>query len=330
MKPSYRRGERRWLMLALLLGFPLFLILVLCLPNIGPVLRVFAIPSRRMAPALPLGSYAVVSRASYGYSRYSFDDLELPITGRLPTLHAASGATSSCFGCRATASTQFVKRVVGPARRPHPDGRRAPVDQRRARAPRAGGQDAQSLRRPLARSRPRSRLCPTAAPTASSSADGDAWPLREHRPVSRARRAISSCSATTVANSTDSRVQSPRFGVGFVPIELVVGTRCSSPSEGGIQWRDHARAASVLFSGGQDSTVCLAWALERYARVETVGFAYGQRHAVELDQRPLIRAEIARQFPAWGAAARRRPRAGARHARRHQRDRADPRRPVRR
>ena len=42
----------------------------------------------------------------------------------------------------------------------------------------------------------------------------------------------------------------------------------------------------VLFSGGQDSTVCLAWALERYARVETIGFAYGQRHAVELTQRP--------------------------------------------
>ena len=48
-------------------------------------------------------------------------------------------------------------------------------------------------------------------------------------------------------------------------------------------------SALVLFSGGQDSTVCLAWALDRYARVETVGFAYGQRHAVELTQRPVIR-----------------------------------------
>ena len=46
--------------------------------------------------------------------------------------------------------------------------------------------------------------------------------------------------------------------------------------------------ALVLFSGGQDSTVCLAWALERYDDVETVGFAYGQRHAVELDQRERI------------------------------------------
>jgi len=60
-------------------------------------------------------------------------------------------------------------------------------------------------------------------------------------------------------------------------------------------------AALVLFSGGQDSTVCLAWALARYARVETVGFAYGQRHAVELQQRPIIRAELAARFEAWRA-----------------------------
>ena len=47
--------------------------------------------------------------------------------------------------------------------------------------------------------------------------------------------------------------------------------------------------ALVLFSGGQDSTACLAWALDRYSRVETVGFAYGQRHAVELECRGPIR-----------------------------------------
>ena len=56
-------------------------------------------------------------------------------------------------------------------------------------------------------------------------------------------------------------------------------------------------AALVLFSGGQDSTACLAWALERYGRVETVGFAYGQRHAVELDCREPIRDAMARR---WG------------------------------
>jgi 7-cyano-7-deazaguanine synthase len=57
----------------------------------------------------------------------------------------------------------------------------------------------------------------------------------------------------------------------------------------------------VLFSGGQDSTACLAWALERFARVETVGFDYGQRHRVELDCRHAVRDAIAQAFPAWTA-----------------------------
>lgn len=52
-------------------------------------------------------------------------------------------------------------------------------------------------------------------------------------------------------------------------------------------------SALVLFSGGQDSTVCLAWALARYARVETIGFGYGQRHSVELTQRSVVRDKLA-------------------------------------
>ena len=58
--------------------------------------------------------------------------------------------------------------------------------------------------------------------------------------------------------------------------------------------------AIVLFSGGQDSTVCLAWALERFAEVETVGFDYGQRHAVELAVRPVIREKMRGLKPEWG------------------------------
>lgn len=58
-------------------------------------------------------------------------------------------------------------------------------------------------------------------------------------------------------------------------------------------------AALVLFSAGQDSGTCLAWALSRYQRVETIGFFYGQRHAVELDQRAPLRAAIAALNSGW-------------------------------
>jgi 7-cyano-7-deazaguanine synthase len=58
-------------------------------------------------------------------------------------------------------------------------------------------------------------------------------------------------------------------------------------------------AALVLFSGGQDSTTCLAWALANYLRVETIGFDYGQRHGVELKQRPIIRQKLAGLNTDW-------------------------------
>jgi 7-cyano-7-deazaguanine synthase len=60
-----------------------------------------------------------------------------------------------------------------------------------------------------------------------------------------------------------------------------------------------ARRALVLFSGGQDSTTCLAYALDRYAHVETIGFDYGQRHAVELEARVQVRTHLAETFPRW-------------------------------
>ena len=65
--------------------------------------------------------------------------------------------------------------------------------------------------------------------------------------------------------------------------------------------RPDPRTALVLFSGGQDSTACLAWALARYSRVETVAFDYGQRHRIELDCRLSVREELARRFPDWRA-----------------------------
>ena len=59
--------------------------------------------------------------------------------------------------------------------------------------------------------------------------------------------------------------------------------------------------AGVLFSGGQDSTTCLAWALDRFDHVETVGFHYGQRHAVEMEVRDAFLAKLRAIRPDWGA-----------------------------
>jgi len=57
--------------------------------------------------------------------------------------------------------------------------------------------------------------------------------------------------------------------------------------------------ALVLFSGGQDSTTCLAWALENFAHVETIGFDYGQRHRIELDARLRVLAALREHFGQW-------------------------------
>jgi 7-cyano-7-deazaguanine synthase len=60
-------------------------------------------------------------------------------------------------------------------------------------------------------------------------------------------------------------------------------------------------SALVLFSGGQDSATCLAWALNRYEKVETIGFSYGQRHSIELKCRETFLSKLKNQFPHWSA-----------------------------
>ena len=62
---------------------------------------------------------------------------------------------------------------------------------------------------------------------------------------------------------------------------------------------DNPHKALIMFSGGQDSATCLAWALERYAYVETVGFNYEQRHAVEMSSRQILLESFKTRFPNW-------------------------------
>ena len=79
---------------------------------VGPVFRIFSNPSGSMLPTLPVGRFLVVSRASYGYSRYSFDSFELPISGRWPALSPQRGDII-VFRLPRDHNTQYVKRVVG-------------------------------------------------------------------------------------------------------------------------------------------------------------------------------------------------------------------------
>ena len=70
-------------------------------------------------------------------------------------------------------------------------------------------------------------------------------------------------------------------------------------AEGKLNMKLNQNGALVLFSGGQDSTTCLAWALNQFSHVETVSFDYRQRHIVELECQRRIRDELAQQFPHW-------------------------------
>src|SRR6185437_5401137 len=96
-------------------------------------------------------------------------------------------------------------------------------------------------------------------------------------------------------------VQASRCGQRRLQMAVVFAPRRGTTHMGAMIDPDTERPAGalVLFSGGQDSTVCLAWALDRHERVETVGFDYGQRHAVELQARAAVRARIAERFPEW-------------------------------
>ena len=62
---------------------------------------------------------------------------------------------------------------------------------------------------------------------------------------------------------------------------------------------DRTKTAMVLLSGGQDSATCLAWALDKYGLVETIGFSYGQRHVVELDCRRTVLSKIVNLSNKW-------------------------------
>jgi signal peptidase I len=215
-----QRQERRVLILATSLGFFLFLVAYLFVPSIGPVLRIFTNPSGSMLPTLPVGTYLVVSRASYGYSRYSFDSFELPIAGRWPALMPQRGDVV-VFRLPRDRNTQYVKRIVGlPGDRIQMikgrlsiNGALVPVEPAPA-PPSSPGEK---------------RTVPTYVeklPGETSyhilKADGGNGPS-DNTPEFLVPAGNLFVLGDNRDNSSDSRHQSPTYGVGFVPVELVIG-----------------------------------------------------------------------------------------------------------
>jgi len=214
-KVSYLRGERRVLILVLSLAIPLAVVVSFCLPNV----RHFTIPSGSMAPTLPVGSNVIVWRASYGYSRYSFDGFELPIDGRWPAWAPRRGDIV-VFRQPRNRKVFYVCRVVGlPGERVQMiKGRLAINGQLVQRDPvpklpdPSGGKDVDVYVERL----------PEGASYRIMEVAGDSGYF-DNTPEFVVPPGHLFVLGDNRDNSVDSREQSPRAGVGFVPIELVIG-----------------------------------------------------------------------------------------------------------
>jgi signal peptidase I len=216
------KTDRRALIAVSLVGFILFLGVLACLPGTGFILRTYNIPSSSMLPTLRVGGYVVASRAAYGYSRYSFDWVRLPIEGRIPMLTPQRGDLV-VFKLPRDGRTDYVKRIVG-----------LPGDKVQMINGRLVINGQMVVREPIAKVKTEDFYGKQAEVPAyrESLREGESHTIIEiqgdagyndNTPLFDVPQGQYFVLGDNRDNSTDSRVAPENGGVGFVPLENLVG-----------------------------------------------------------------------------------------------------------